>query len=1100
MNNNIEPELENPSVVQTNVRAPRAASWPSATSAPIGPSELLYDIYDYRISLSGTWKFNWSPDPLCRPIGFYNKEYDHSNWGTITVPGNFETQGYGTPLYTNYVYPFQPTPPLVMAEPPKEYTSFENRNPVGSYVRTFTIPENFHSRKTILHFGGVQSAFYVWINGFSIGYFEDSMSVAEFDITDFLQPGDNQIAVEVYSFCSGSYLEDQDFWRLYGIFRDIFLFSVPFCHIEDFQIEAIPFLVGTSSDSELARRSSASKSEIEGEINLKVVLWNEQNITTAPFILSLSVFPLFETGVDVATHREAQVASANVDLVVDPLIANEKRVVDVTLKLKNILLWYTERPARYHATISLSSTTDKNIDVRHLRTAFRTIEIKEGVFYHNHFPIKLRGVNRHEFHPRNGRALSVSDMLADISLMKESHINAVRSSHYPNDPRWYELCDRAGLMIMDEANVESHGLSYHKRELPGDKPEWLCSVLERVTRMVTMNRNHPSIVIWSLGNEAGYGNAFVEMAKRVRVLDPGRPIHYADMNLVADFDSQTYPPPLWLTDYVKGTAVRKGEQGQISHEAQHGVQPSGKPFIMNEYAHAMGNSLGNFHEYWEQIYKYPMLTGGFIWEWCEHGIYPVKKEEGAFNPPLPSGVAPSLYEKSFLYGGDFGDFPNSGIFCVDGLVHADRTLNPSYLEVREIYKPVTLIYNYDEKKVYITNRHQFLNFSSYKIRVTFLNDGELIAEHEVELSAAPGETTIFNIAESLTLSSFEKKKELLGNESEKFLRFSFVPKTEIKNIETARFEFEISLNKNSGDISPLHTAVPEVNKSYSSFLKNNSTKININIKFDEKSGFCKSIVKNGNEVLSGQIVPNFWRVPTDNDNGNKFSERCGYWKELSSQLRLETFETIKTDDSQRKVRTVHNSPDMRVRLETLYTFGENNVLFIQTRLDADKSLPEIPRIGWRVPLVSKSNVVKWYGRGPHENMSDRKQSAYVGKYQFEIEKMTHDYVKPQENGNRADVRHLAISSKKSGGDENLLLVTSSRLFSFSFRPYTQELLQSFSHNYQLASWIENNKGTCSELLLDFAQMGVGGDNSWGERTHESYCLASGSWEYDFTLL
>ncbi|MCP5532620.1 MAG: glycoside hydrolase family 2, partial [Akkermansiaceae bacterium] len=642
----------------------------SARSSRFGDSPWLR-------SLNGNWRFHWSPRPEERPVDFHRADFDASAWKPIPVPSTWEREGYGTPLYVNIRYPFHVDPPRVMGEPEESFTTFKKRNPVGSYLRDFEVPDDWEGKRIILHFGGVSSAMFVWVNGTKIGYSQGSRLPAEFDITDALKPGVNRLAVEVYKYCDGSYLEDQDFWRLSGIFRDVFLNAVPADGLWD--VYARP----------------------------------EYDPATGSGSIVIETTPMPGAKPDIRFH------------LIDP----SGEVVGAGkegLKLSKVDAWYPERPALYRAIVEVSAG-GKPAGVFRLPVAFRKLEVVGPELRFNGSPLKIRGVNRHEFEPRTGYVMDEELMRRDLAMMKQANINFVRNAHYPNDPRWYDLCDELGMLVMDEANVESHGLSYHKRVLPGDDPVWTAAVVDRMKRMVIGNRQHPSVVMWSLGNEAGYGDSFLAMRRACREADPEqRLIQYADMNLAADVDSQTYPPVSWLRAHVKGKAQRKGEQGQTSHEDQHGPYPSGRPFLMNEYAHAMGNSVGNLQDYWDLIHAEPMLAGGFIWDWVDQALYR--------DPADP--------RSGFVYGGDFGDEPNDGNFCVNGLVGADRVPHPHYQEVRHVYQPVAFEGSrLAAGALAFTNRYGGLSLGGFDFAYRVRRDGEVVKSGMLpRCDVPPGET------------------------------------------------------------------------------------------------------------------------------------------------------------------------------------------------------------------------------------------------------------------------------------------------------------------------------------------------------------------------
>ncbi|TNF46243.1 MAG: glycoside hydrolase family 2, partial [Bacteroidetes bacterium] len=679
----IPPEIQDPQIFGINKLPARTVVWPSPTISDAKKSG--YENSVWLKSLNGKWQFHWSPDPQSRPVDFYMPGFSRKDWATIEVPSTIERQGYGVPLYTNSVYPFKPNPPYVMDEPDSLYTTFHQRNPVGSFCRTFTVPENWKGKRIILHTAGVSSAFFVWVNGKKVGYSQDSRLPAEFDLTDYLVKGENLLAVEVYKYSDGSYLEDQDYWRLSGIFRDVFIRAVPQTTLWD---------VYAQPEVNLKNR--------QGSIVLHYSAANFSRRTSKNYSLSVSVIsPAGKTVVDNKTFNLNPVVPGFNDEIVLPEIG-----------LGEVELWFDDKPVQYQVLVELKSN-DEVVEAYRLPVAFRKIEIVGNTILLNGGKFKIRGVNRHEFSPDQGWAISKDEMVRDLELMKQANINFVRNAHYPTDPRWYELCSQYGMMVMDEANMESHGLSYHKRVLPGDKPEWKDASVDRMKRMVLRSRQFPSVLMWSLGNEAGYGNTFMAMREAARECDPElRLIQYADMNIAADFDSQTYPTIEWLKQHLQGKAVRKGERGESANEEQHGKYPSGKPFMMNEYAHAMGNSLGNFDDYWKLIYENDMLVGGFVWDWVDQALY--KNQD---NPA-----------EGFVYGGDFGDYPNNGNFCINGLIAADRIPHPHYYELQKVYQPVSFkIKGENPLTIEIENRQLATNLNEYDFNYELIENGDVVS-------------------------------------------------------------------------------------------------------------------------------------------------------------------------------------------------------------------------------------------------------------------------------------------------------------------------------------------------------------------------------------
>jgi beta-galactosidase len=717
----IPTEIEDVSVFGINKLPARTTVWPSADIEKAQQSN--YDNNAWLKSLNGNWSFHWVPEPSNRPVDFYKTDFDISGWKTIPVPSTMERQGYGTPIYTNSVYPFAVNPPKVLDTPEKWYTTYKERNPVGSYRREFEVPADWKGNQILLHFAGVSSAMFVWVNGQKVGYSEDSRLPADFDITNYLHPNKkNTLAVEVYKYSDGSYLEDQDYWRLSGIYRDVFLRAVPKTTLWD--VYAQPDVDLKSNDGKLTLWVSPANFSKKSAKNLTV---NMRIISpSGEIILPEKVFKLPDVKKGFAPEMALQ-----------------------TIELGKVQLWFSENPVQYKVLVELKQK-GKVMEAYELPVAFRKTEVQGNTILFNGKPLKIRGVNRHKFSPDQGWHITAEEMEKDIQLMKQANINFVRNAHYPADPRWYALCDKYGLMVMDEANVESHGLSYHKRILPGDQPDWTAVCLDRMKRMIIRNRQFPCVTMWSLGNEAGYGNAFMEMYKLTKTIDPEkRLVQYADMNLAADMDSQTYPSLFWLLEHVQNKATRKGEQGQSSNEEQHGKYPSGKPFVMNEYAHAMGNSLGNFQDYWDVIYAYPQLTGGFVWDWVDQSLH---KE-------LPNG------EKGYLYGGDFGDQPNDGNFLINGLISSDRKKNPHFYELQKVYQPVAIrLIDKENIEIEIKNYELTGNLNNYIFSYEVREDGTLTSS---------GVWPTADI-KSLEAKRFSFKNQIRYNaEKEVFITFKF---------------------------------------------------------------------------------------------------------------------------------------------------------------------------------------------------------------------------------------------------------------------------------------------------------------------------------------
>lgn len=1052
----IRQTLEDPRLFAVNKLPPRSASWP-AGSLVLPPEKLAYEVDDWRINLAGGWAFKWSPSLPDPDESFWENDFPENSWETIELPSQWELKGYGTPIYSNQRYPFVVQPPQVMIPAPPGWTTQREANPVGRCVKIVEIPPSWNGRRVRIHFAGVQAAFRLWVNGQEVGYSQDSAGPAEFDLSDFVCEGPNRIAVEVYKYCSGSYLEDQDMWRMAGIYRDVFLYSLPPVHLEDIALTstiAPSGPVGTIS----ATIQCSNESQQADRIDLHLQVWHNQ------------------TGKLLA---ESQLLNVQLE-------AKSNRRVQLEAILMRAVPWTAESPQLYHVSVRL--VAGKCQDIRHFRCGFAHYEILYGVLRAAGVPLKIRGVNRHEHHPVRGRTQTRSDMEKDIYLMKQSNINAVRCSHYPNDPRWYELCARHGLYVMDEANLETHEISYHRRILPGDDPDWLPEVLDRVERMVRVNRNHPCVFAWSLGNEAGYGTTFKAAAERIQSID-SRPIHYADMNLAADFDSQTYPPPEWLDQYLAGTAIRKGEQGQVSHEAQHGPQPSGKPFLLNEYAHAMGNSLGNFSDYWDRIHRHQGLAGGFIWEWCELGLRQVTRNGQA----------------RIAYGGDFGDAPNDGNFCCDGLVQADRRPNPHLEEVKRVHQPLHFHLNSTRTGILCRNRHTHIDTSHLRIDWALLADGEMHSTGECSLVIPAGDCG------PLTLPSWPEAMEstewILRVEARLAHSTAWAAAGHVVAWE------EFSLSEADGTLAEIHVRPaisPPLNPIFRRRINRHpsptATATDVRIEeragawvvhtgdfqwsLSRKSGWLLECRTEGHTLLEGPALPHFQRAWTDNDVGCGFPDRAAFWSELPSKLNLLEATFDQGDHASPTLITRHGLGTTKLPLfGTKWRFNRHDRVEITCQL-LGRDLPgELARLGWRLTLPGPPPEVCWYGKGPHETYADRKTSGRTGRFRSQVSDFCHDYTRPQENGQRSDVRELTLRFGHGG----TFTITAPTLFSFTARPYPEHELLQWGHA------CDRTDRDPWELILDFAQRGVGGNDSWGADVDVRYRILPENYTYGYLL-
>ncbi len=958
--------------------------------------------------LNGNWKFNWVPKPADRPVDFYKADYDVSSWKEIPVPANWQLHGYGIPIYTNIVYPFKIDPPYIQ----------HDNNPVGSYRRNFTIAEDWENKEVLIHFDGVKSAFYLWINGEKVGYSQGSMTPAEFNITNYLKKGENTLAVEVYRWSDGSYLEDQDMWRFSGIYRDVYLVATPKVHIRDFYIS-----------SELDEKFK------NAELKLRTEIKNSTHENIEGYKLKVTVFE--------KNNTEKVITTLETNVLVD---AEEELPFYLKKKVHNPKLWSAEIPDLYTMVIELVDKDGNLVEKVASNFGFKKVEIRGGEFFVNGKSILFKGTNRHEHDPDNGRAITRELMIKDILLMKQNNINAVRCSHYPNQPQWYELCDEYGLYLFDEANVESHGIGYGKNILPGSDPNWTGAVVARAERMVLRDRNHASIVVWSLGNEAGHGDNFYKMADKIRELDPTRPIHYRQMNEAADMDSQTYPTPEWITNRAQ--------------------EKPDRPFVMNEYAHAMGNSVGNLEEYWEAIEKYPALIGGFIWDWVDQGL----------RTKTQNGI------EYFAYGGDFGDKPNDDNFCINGLVSPDRVPNPSLYQVKKVYQNISSkLIDAKTFSLEIHNKFNFTNTSKYTAGFELMENGSIIENGELpEINITPGSKKEIKVP----------VKSDLAEGKEYFLKIIFTLEQDEPWAEKGHIIAwdQFLLQKADPQIADLSGGNEKLN------LENSDSLIFVRgkgfqLSFDTSSGELKSLKYGDDEMLVSPVVPNFWRVPLDNDLGHKFEITSGAWKTASSERLIQKMTPTNFNGDSIQVSIISELPVFAIPHKMIYTVYKSGAVKIDCSMDIAMRVPELPRFGVQFEIPDEFSKMEWYGRGPQETYQDRKTGAAFGIYSGKVDDQIYPYIYPQENGNKTDVRWVTFTNNSGKG----IRITGLPGIDVSARPYTDDVLEASTHNYQLPDM------PFYSVQVDYKQRGVGGNNSWGLKPLDKYSLLGNHYQYSFLI-
>ncbi len=986
------PDWENPYVTQRNRLPSRSLLTPFDTAKEalaFADLALGRKASPYVRVLDGTWKFAWAKRPEERAKDFWRPDFDVSGWADIAVPGCWQLQGdYDPPIYTNVRYPHVRKPPYIMADPPKDFTSYVYRNPVGSYRRDFELPAAWDGRRVVLHFDGVGAAMNVWLNGAKVGYSEDSKLPAEFDVTDALKPGKNTLAVEVYRWSDGSYLEDQDFWRMSGIHRSVWLQAEQTAGLRD-------YVAVTTLDP---RKGTGT----------------------------LTVTP--------ETAGGAQVAMSLYD--------GDRKVGDLKdgrIVVEGVKPWNAEQPHLY--TLLFAVTSGGKTDYLARAVGFREVTIEDAQLKVNGRRILVKGVNRHEMEPDVGYSVTREDMIADIREMKRMNVNAVRTCHYPNASEWYDLCDKYGLYLVDEANIESHGMGYGKESL-AHRPDYRAQHVERNERMIRRDRNHPSVIVWSMGNEAGFGDNFRAAYKNNKALDPTRPVQF----------EQT-----WADD---GTDIVCPMYAWPHQQEGYAKKNPRKPYILCEYAHAMGNSTGDLRAYWDNVRKYPAAQGGFIWDWRDQGLWKA----------TPDGKGRFL-----AYGGDFGDRPNDDNFCCNGLLAADRAWHPGAYDVRTVYQNVDFAdLDWAKGTVRLTNGYSFRDLDDLEGTWELVGPQGIIAQGELEDDDY--EALLPGASATVTLEGWDATKAKGPGERFVTLRLNgkIPPMLEADVLADAQFA--------QGPAQ----AMPIVTDRMARQWRQTETTAELTLTapgakaaFDKTSGLLKSLSLNGKPVIIEPLRPNLWRPPTDNDRGFRMAKAQGVWRDAGTKAKCVAFEAKPGEgNASYRVKTAFELPakgkDGKVATADLtYTFGADGLVTVDFALSAPDGLPEIPRVGVNFGVPKAMDAAEWFGRGPHESMTDRKESAYIGRYRMTVPQLNAShYVQNGELGYRTDVRRLALA-----GDGATLAVYGTPCFGFNVWPWTAETLgdDAKPHPHQ---WAEAPHNTVN---IDLTQYGAGGVNSWGAR-------------------
>lgn len=1018
----LPPEIEDPECLGLNKEPAHATLMPYANLAEALAAKRHAS--SFSRSLNGQWKFHYVPHPAQRPVDFYKTDFDDRAWKEIPVPSNWQLLGYGTPYYRNAGYTFQKDWPRVMSEPPRNYTAYEERNPVGSYRREFEVPADWAGRRTFITFDGVDAAFFLWVNGEKVGYSVNSRNAAEFDLTKYLKPGKNLLAVEVYRYCAGSYLEDQDMWRLSGIFRNVTLWSAPQVHIRD-------FFVKTDLDAEYKNATV--------EVVAKVKNYGATASEAQTF------------GVTLFNNASQPLANGEARIIVPALKAGEETSVVITLPVANPAKWTAETPNLYTAVLSLASSGSQP-ELISTRVGFRKIELKGRIFTINGVPVKLKGANRHENWPDTGHYVTEKRMIRDLEVLKQGNCNHVRTCHYPDDPRWYELCDEWGIYLTAEANVECHGL-YNVLDR---EPKFEKAIVDRNVANVESFKNHPSIVMWSLGNECGGGSNFVSANNAVKAIDTSRPTHYEPFGIggknPADVDSQMYP----------GVA-------SVANIATNPIYT--KPYYLCEYAHAMFNSMGSIGEYNDLFDQYPSLMGGAIWEWQDQGIWNARDPKRQY----------------MAYGGGFGEVPNDHYFIHKGVVFSDRSPKPHFPEMKKVYQWIS--FTADDLaagKIKLRNRYQFLNLDQFIVSWTVSEDGQMIDTGTFrKLALDPG-------AEQVITVPFKKISPKPG--AEYFLRIAVMhgenQRWAVAGDEVAWAQFEL----------PVRAEAKAVNGANAKPLKlaTNGAQIVVSgagfsVSFDKADGSISQLVRDGKNLLIAGGGPklHLWRAPHRNDDMWAYAD----WQRYGlDRLKFSSVRLVATQADPRTVRVesvvkADGEKRFAVTHSAVYTIYGDGTIVVDNAVQPEGRRIPLARLGVRLQLDKQLDQFQFFGRGPMETYSDRKRGFDIGLYGSSVREQMTPYEKPMECGNHEDVRWAALSGKNQ---PTLLVQSDDKLLQVSALPYTDEVMTPIEYTVDLPS------SKCTVLTIAGRTLGVG-SNGCGPRPLDPYMLWSDPAAFTYVL-
>ena len=1022
------PAWENPTNISWNKLKAHATFYPfpSAELARTGDRTQS----PWFQSLDGEWDFFFVHNPQELPEDHAAKATAGDlDWQSITVPGNWELQGFGSPIYINWDYPFEPVnPPFV----PANGTEDPHRsNPVGIYRRAFTVPADWDDKRVVLHFGGVSSAFFVYVNGEKVGYSQDSRLPAEFDISAYLREGENTVVAEVYRWSAGSYLEDQDHWRMSGLHREVYLVARPEVHLEDFFV-----------------RTELDDSYRNAVLRVEPKMHTRDLAALAGLQLRAQLFdpsgnPVWKApaGLELERHADFFTRRRNIG-------ANgERKLPGLSVDVENPLKWTAETPHLYTLLLSVHEADGTVREATSRPIGFRDVAWGPDGLRINGQEVLLLGVNRHDHDPATGKTVSEERMIQDIVLMKQANLNAVRTSHYPNDPRFYELCDQYGLYVMDEANHETHKLG----GLLSGYSNFGSALLERGMRMVERDKNHPSIISWSLGNESGSGPAHAAMAAWIRTYDPSRFVHsesaalrekgvHSDLDYV-DVRSRMYYP---IPDMEKILANPDDT----------------RPLLYCEYAHSMGNSTGHLYKFMDAFRANPRFIGGFIWDWVDQGLYQTT-EDG---------------ERYFAYGGDYGEEFTDGAFCLNGLVFPDRAPQPAYWEAKKVFQPIRA--ELSGSNLTVHNDMDFTALDVLELRWEVLRDGATTDAGRMDLPAvAAGQS------ETIPLPV-----PALNGPQEYVLTVSFHLK-EAESWAPAGHELaweQFTLQPGAQALATSTGDAPRVEQDRETIQISGE---GYTARVSRRTGLLESYVVGGQELLAQPLRPNFWRAPTDNDLASRITREMAEWETAAAKATV-TSVKVRRQGGTQEIETILGLLGGKATERLLYTFDAAGKVTVNARITMADGLPKLPKVGLSMAIPADYDQVRYYGKGPFENYQDRETGARIGTFEMPLAEFGTPYVRPQENGNRMGVRWIEFSNGEGQG-----LRIAGRDLNVSAWPYTQADLIAARHTVDLP------RREFITVNVDAAQMGVGGDDTWTPRArpHEEHLLKAGNYTWGMIL-